>query len=165
MRQVCEEAEMPKEARGVDEGGGQMEDLQREIRGDLYDETLDISEEGRREKVDDLRGKMVDFSDVVLQGGKDLARLEVGRDLGLAGDLWGGFGPPGGGVGGQVFGAVSSAFGMILGVGIGRREGFDAMTGREAISAQDNFFGVAIGVAIGVAGGVNGSEVFEVDFD
>ena len=44
---------------------------------------------------------------------------------------------------------------MILGVGIGRREGFGAIIGREAILAQDiGFLGVAIGVATGVAGGV-----------
>ena len=47
------------------------------------------------------------------------------------------------------------------------------MTGREAISAQDNgFFGVAglvgvdcFGVAVGVAGGVIGSELSKVGFD
>ena len=50
---------------------------------------------------------------------------------------------------------------MIFGVGIGRREGFDAMTGREAISAQDICFR---DVAVGVAGGVNGNEISEVDF-
>ena len=50
---------------------------------------------------------------------------------------------------------------MIFGVGTGRREGFGATTGREAISAQDIFFGVAIGVA----GGVSGSEVSMVGFD
>ena len=47
-----------------------------------------------------------------------------------------------------------------LGVAIGRRDGFGAMTGREAISAQDICF---LGVAIGVAGGVKGSELSEVD--
>ena len=56
--------------------------------------------------------------------------------------------------------------GVGFGAGIGRREGFGATTGREAISAQDNgFLGVAtgavsdcFGVAGGVAGGVSGSE-------
>ena len=51
--------------------------------------------------------------------------------------------------------------GTDFGVGIGRRDGFGAMTGREAISAQDNCF---LGVAIGVAGGVSGSESFEAAF-
>ena len=55
--------------------------------------------------------------------------------------------------------AVFSAFGSCLDVGMGRRDGFGATTGREAISAQDiGFLGVAIGVDIGVAGGVKGSE-------
>ena len=48
-------------------------------------------------------------------------------------------------------------FGAILGVGIGRRDGFGATTGREAISAQDIGF---LGVATGEVGGVSGSEVF-----
>ena len=58
--------------------------------------------------------------------------------------------------------------GTPFGVGTGRREGFGAMTGREAISAQDiGFFGVAVGAVgdcFGVAGGVSGSEDFEVGF-
>ena len=82
------------------------------------------------------------------------------------------------GVGGQVFGAVSVHVDTGFGVGTGRREGFGALTGREAISAQDICFrGVAIGVGVaggegtssdvetGVAGGVRGSEVWEVDSD
>ena len=76
------------------------------------------------------------------------------------------------GVGGQVFDAVSVHADTGFGVGTGRREGFGAMTGREAISAQDNGFrGVAglvgvdcFGVAVGVAGGVIGSELSEVGF-
>ena len=48
---------------------------------------------------------------------------------------------------------VSSAFGTDFSAGIGRRDGFGATTGREAISAQDICF-------LGVAGGVPGSEVF-----
>ena len=82
------------------------------------------------------------------------------------------FGVGFGGVGGQIFGAVSVHLGIGFAAGIGRRDGFGATTGREAISAQDiGFFGVAIGadVAItafgvqgGVAGGVSGSEFFEV---
>ena len=55
---------------------------------------------------------------------------------------------------------VSSASSMVFGVGTGRRDGFGARTGREAISAQDiGFFGVArlvgvdcLDVGIGVAG-------------
>ena len=58
---------------------------------------------------------------------------------------------------------------MIFGVGTGRREGFGAVTGCEAISAQDiDFLGVAvdaIGDCFGVAGGVSGSKVLVVDFD
>ena len=57
-----------------------------------------------------------------------------------------------------------------FGVGTGRREGFDAMTERETISAQDNgFFGVSrlTGVdgfeAIDVADEVNESELSEVE--
>ena len=52
---------------------------------------------------------------------------------------------------------------MVLGVGIGRRDGFGATIGREAISAQDiGFLGVATGEVGGVIGGVSGSEFFEV---
>ena len=73
------------------------------------------------------------------------------------------------GVGGQVNGAVSTIFGARFGVGIGRREGLGATTGREAISAQDIcFLGVATGAesdCFGVGGGVSGSEVFGVVFD
>ena len=72
------------------------------------------------------------------------------------------------GVGGQVIGAVSVHVGTIFGVGTGRRDGFGAMTGREAISAQDiGFRGVAglVGVdCFGVAGGVKGSELSKVVF-
>ena len=72
------------------------------------------------------------------------------------------FGVGFGGVGGQIFGAVSVHLGIGFAAGIGRRDGFGATTGREAISAQDIGF---FGVAIGVIGGVSWSEVFGVVFD
>ena len=45
-----------------------------EMPGILYGEMLDISEVGRREKVDGLYGKMADFSDHLL--GVDLVRFD-----------------------------------------------------------------------------------------
>ena len=44
-----------------------VNDLKREIQSDLYDETLDIFEVNRREKIDVLSDKMVDFSDHLLK--------------------------------------------------------------------------------------------------
>ena len=48
-----------------------------EMTGILYGRMLDISEVGRREKVDVLYGIMADFSDHLLGvGGMDLARFD-----------------------------------------------------------------------------------------
>ena len=47
-----------------------------------------------------------------------------------------------------------------FGVGIERREGFDAMTERETISVQNICFR---GVAVDVADGINGSEISKID--
>ena len=49
-------------------------------------------------------------------------------------------------------------------VGIGRREGFRAMTGREATSAQDiGFFGGVAGMAVSIKGGVGGGVIGSED--
>ena len=80
-----------------------------------------------------------------------------------------GVGGVGGGVDGHVIDAVFVHIGTDLGVGIGRRDAFGAMTGREAISAQNIcFLGVAVGAfddCFGVAGEVRGSEISMIGSD
>ena len=67
---------MSKETREINEGGEQIEDLQRKIRSDLYDETLDISDENRREKIDDLHDKTIDFSNTFWTEDLNLMRFD-----------------------------------------------------------------------------------------